>query len=191
MNFNTVNTLVGPYRLRQMLDQKRKRVLLRYRYYESKNGLNDLMISTPPQLRSFVGALGWCGRAVDAMADRMDFRGFKNDGLGLSGIFTANNPDVLIDSAILDALISACSFIYIFPAQDGSTKMQAIDGSNATGKIDPTTGLLTEGYAVLERSEKGEPLTEAYFCPTLPSITRAGGNMPHSSIPRHIRCSCL
>ena len=41
--------------------------------------------------------------------------------------------------------------------------MQVIDGSNATGIIDPITGLLKEGYAVLNRNDQGNPTLEAYF----------------------------
>ncbi|MDD6299439.1 MAG: hypothetical protein PUA66_06565 [Hornefia butyriciproducens] len=39
-----------------------------------------------------------------------------------------------------------------------------IDGSNATGIIDPTTGLLQEGYAVLSRdTDNRKVLKDAYF----------------------------
>ncbi len=41
--------------------------------------------------------------------------------------------------------------------------MYVIDGGNATGIIDQTTGLLEEGYAVLDRNDYGQPLIEAYF----------------------------
>ncbi|CMY03627.1 gp34 [Streptococcus pneumoniae] len=35
--------------------------------------------------------------------------------------------------------------------------------SNATGVLDPITGLLTEGYAVLKRDDNGYAVLEAYF----------------------------
>ncbi len=44
-------------------------------------------------------------------------------------------------------------------------RLQVIEASNATGVIDPITGLLTEGYAVLERDENARPTIEAYFGP--------------------------
>ena len=78
-----------------------------------------------------------------------------------------NNPDILFDSAILGALISSCDFIYISADEDGYPRLQVIDGGNATGIIDPFTGLLKEGYAVLDRDEYGEPTIEAYFTPEL------------------------
>ena len=148
--------------LRRKLNEKRIRVNIRYKHYEMKNVVMDLGISTPPDLRFWMGALGWCSKAVDSMADRLVFRKFEDDNLGMGEIFQMNNQDVLIDSAILGALISSCDFIYI--AKDGDeTKMQTIDGSNATGIMDPNTMMLTEGYAVLERNEFEMPIVEAYF----------------------------
>ena len=42
--------------------------------------------------------------------------------------------------------------------------IQVIDGANATGIIDPTTGLLTEGYAVLDRdADTDNVLMDAYL----------------------------
>ena len=40
-----------------------------------------------------------------------------------------------------------------------------LDGGEATGVIDEITGLLTEGYAVLERDKNKNPILEAYFTP--------------------------
>lgn len=148
--------------LRRRLIAKRTRVELRYKHYEMKNFVADLGISTPPDLMYWMGTLGWCSKAVDSMADRLVFREFEDDNLGMGDIFQMNNQDVLIDSAILGALISSCDFIYI--SKDGDdVKLQAIDGSNATGIMDPNTMMLTEGYAVLERNEWNMPITEAHF----------------------------
>lgn len=63
--------------LRNRLAFKRRRVLIRYGYYDMKNIVSDFGISTPPDLRYFMGALGWCGRAVDTLADRLVFRSFR------------------------------------------------------------------------------------------------------------------
>ena len=148
--------------LRRRLISKRTRVELRYKHYEMKNLVIDVGISTPPDLRMWMGTLGWCSKAVDSMADRLVFREFEDDNLGMGDIFMMNNQDVLIDSAILGALISSCDFIYI--SKDGDeVKLQTIDGSNATGIMDPNTMMLTEGYAVLERNEWNMPVTEAHF----------------------------
>ena len=152
-----------PY-LRRKLNSKRQRVLTRYKYYEMKNVTRDFGISTPPDLALWQSVLGWCGTAVDALADRIVFREFEDDNFNLNEIFEMNNPDIIFDSAVLSATISSCCFIYISPDEDGYPRLQVIDGSNATGIIDPITGLLEEGYAVLKRnSDTDNPTLEAYF----------------------------
>lgn len=150
--------------LRRKLNSKRQRVLTRYKYYEMKNVTRDFGISTPPDLALWQSVLGWCGTAVDALADRIVFREFEEDNFNLNEIFEMNNPDIIFDSAVLSATISSCCFIYISPDEDGYPRLQVIDGSNATGIIDPITGLLEEGYAVLKRnSDTDNPILEAYF----------------------------
>lgn len=157
--------LLGMEQLRNKLAIKRTRVLLRYKYYDMKFQAPDLGISTPPKMTSWRSVLGWCAKAVDSMADRLQFREFRNDNFRLNDIFQTNNRDILFDSAVKSALISSCCFIYISPGEDGYPRLQVIDGSNATGVIDPLTNMLLEGYAVLDRDRYGEPITEAYFEP--------------------------
>lgn len=149
--------------LRRKLECKRTRVNLRYRYYEMKNAVQDFGLVTPPEFKYFSECLGWCGKAVDSLADRLVFRTFREDNFDLNTIYQMNNPDVLFSSAILSALIASCSFVYIGRDEDGFPRMQVIDGGNATGIVDDTTGLLTEGYAVLQRNDYGTPVREAYF----------------------------
>lgn len=163
-----MSELKGIEYLRRKLAQKRTRVLMRYGYYEMKNQVKDFGKSTPEQFRNLNATLGWCGKAVDSLADRLVFREFKNDNFDLMEIFRMNNADILFDSAILSATIASCSFIYIAPDQDGFPRLRVIDAANATGRIDPITGMLTEGYAVLERKDgvkDGTPIEEAYLVP--------------------------
>ena len=163
-----MSRLMGIEYLRRKLEQKRTRVLLRYDYYEMKNHVKDFNITTPEIFRNLNAVLGWCGKAADSMADRLVFREFENDNFDLNEIFMMNNGDILFDSAVLSATIASCSFIYIAPDRDGYPRLRVIDGANATGRIDPVTGMLTEGYAVLERKDgtlDGKPTLEAYFVP--------------------------
>lgn len=157
--------LYGIAYLQFKLAMKRLRVLKRYGYYEMKNFAVDFGISTPPDLRYWFSVLGWCAKAVDSIADRLDFRGFRDDVFGLDQIYDQNNRDILFSSAMLGALISACDFIYIGEDDNGFPRLQVIDGGNATGILDQSTGLLTEGYAVLERDQIGTVIREAYFTP--------------------------
>lgn len=115
-----------------------------------------------------------CLIAVDTLADRLQLKGWKNDNFDLAQIFQMNNADILFDSAILGALISGCSFIYISEDEMGFPRLEVIDGANATGVIDPMTNLLKEGYAVLERDKFGKPVREAYFEPGLTTFYETG-----------------
>ena len=157
--------LYGIETLRTKLKSKATRVNTRYKYYDMKHLAEDFQISTPPRLRSWMNCLGWCAKAVDSLADRLVFREFVDDNFNLTNIYQMNNPDILMDSAILGALISSCDFIYISPDENGFPRLQVIDGGNATGIIDPITGMLTEGYAVLDRNDIGVETLEAYFIP--------------------------
>lgn len=151
-----------PY-LQWKLLQKRLRVGIRYLFYEQKNNAMDFGISSPPELKYYNSVCGWCAKGVDALADRLDFYGFRDDVFDLTQIFDQNNRDILFNSAILGALIASCSFIYISKGEDGFPRLQIIDAFDATGIMDPITQMLNEGYAVLERDQYGQPTREAYF----------------------------
>ena len=151
-----------PY-LQQKLIQKNLRTTTRYLFYEMKNITFDFGISTPPELKLWNSVVGWCAKGVDSLADRLNFHEFRDDVFGLEEIFNLNNRDILIDSAILGALINSCDFIYVSEDDTGYPRLQVIDGGNATGIIEPTSYLLNEGYAVLERDIYGQPTKEAYF----------------------------
>jgi len=156
--------LKGLEYLRKKLNKKSTRVLTRYKQYDEKYHDVDMGLTIPPNLRAqYRATIGWTTKAVDAMADRLVFREFGDDNFNFNEIFSMNNPDTFFDSAILSALISSCCFIYISPGDEPVPRLQVIDGANATGIIDPITGLLSEGYAVLARDDKGKPISEAYF----------------------------
>lgn len=150
--------------LKRKLISKRSRVQLRYNQYAMKHSDYEVGITIPPEIRQrYKAVMGWCAKGVDALADRLVFREFVNDDFEVNEIFHANNPDIFFDSAVLSALIASCCFVYISAGDDGMPRLQIIEASNATGVIDPITGLLTEGYAVLQRDDNDIPILEAYF----------------------------
>ncbi|WP_303819104.1 hypothetical protein [Ruminococcus flavefaciens] len=151
--------------LRSKLRTKAQRVNLRYKYYDMKSTVRKITALIPPEFKTVAYSLGWCGKAVDSIADRMFFDKIEKDDFMLNEIYSQNNADILFDSSILSALISSCSFLYIDKDYDGYPTIQCVDGGNATGIIDPVTNMLTEGYAVLKRADNGEALLEAYFKP--------------------------
>ena len=160
--------------LKNRLMLKRSRVLLRYKYYEMKNGIQYFRTIIPKEFMWMAETLGWCAKAVDALADRLSFREFKNDNFDLNTIYDMNNRDIFLDSAILSALISSCCFVYITEDVTGYPRLQVIDGGNATGIKDPISGMLKEGYAVINRDKYGNPELEAYFLPGRTEYYRGG-----------------
>ena len=166
--------------LRAKLAVKRNNVSRRYDYYEMKYLPYDPSPLIPTALKdSYRSVLGWCAKSVDSLADRLMFDGFESetDYFDMNGIFNMNNADILFDNAILGALISACDFIYISEDENGFPRLQVIDGRNATGIIDPITNMLVEGYAVLQRDDKDNVITEAYFIAGQTDIITKGNHM--------------
>lgn len=162
-------------KLSKQLKAKRDRGLLRYEFYEQKQKARDLGISTPDGLQWFGAVNGWCTKAVDGLADRLQFDTFENDNFNFNELFNQNNPDIFYDDAILGALITSCDFVYISRGEEkGAVRFQIIDGTNATGKIDDFTKLLTEGYAVLSRNKDHEVETFAYFTPGRTEVYEVG-----------------
>ena len=152
--------------LRKKLNLYQSRVNLRYKYYAMQDYRAPIGITIPAHVRAkYRATLGWTAKGVDCLADRLVFREFTNDDFNVTEIFDRNNPDILFDSAILAALIGSCCFIYISKGEDDEVRLQVIEASNATGVIDPITGLLVEGYAVLARDDYNQPTLEAYFEP--------------------------
>ncbi len=149
--------------LRKKLNRVSKRVNLRYDYYNMHKDDIDYGVTIPVELKSrYKATLGWCAKAVDSLADRLSFKQFDDDMFEINEIFKLNNPDIFFDSAMTNALIGSCSFVYISQGED-VPRLQVIEGNRATGIIDPITNLLIEGYAVLDVDQSGNPILEAYF----------------------------
>lgn len=150
--------------LRDKLKRYRYGALKRQKTYDMKNKDIEPSIAIPQQLRQqYQATLGWCSKAVDSVADRLVFREFAEDNFNINEIFQMNSADTLFDDAMLSALVNSCSFVYISEGEEDFPRLQVIQGSEATGILDPITRLLTEGYAVLSRDECGNPKEELHF----------------------------
>ncbi len=169
--------------LKKKLSSRRSRVNMRYEHYSMKNREYEIGFTIPKKIRDqYKAVLGWSAKTVDSLADRLIFREFANDNFDVNEIFRANNPDVFFDSAVLSALIASCSFVYISNGEEEIARLQVIEASNATGVIDETTGLLKEGYAVLERDENNKPSVEAYFTGDQTTFYYADKNVENFSL---------
>ena len=172
-------SIKGMAYLKNKLNTKRTRVLLRYKWYEQKACVQDLGISTPEGLEWLSIVAGWPTKAVDNLADRLQFDGFEDDVFDFKTMFDQNNPDIMPSDTILSALVSSCSFVFVTRGDldaEGNRKIRfdVIDGANATGTIESRTELLTEAYAVLDRDENDRVTREAYCTPGRTEIYENG-----------------
>lgn len=171
--------------LKKKLDRYRRGALKLNEIYDMKDKDMDFGITIPPELRrQYQATSGWCAKAVDSIADRLVFREFENDNFNINDIFRMNSADVFFDDAILSALVNSCSFVYISEGDEGVPRLQVIQGSDATGILDPITRLLTEGYAVLSRDDYGNPTDELHFLPDRTDLYKKGDlfqSYPHNA----------
>ena len=172
--------------LRKKLNIYTPRVRTRYKQYDMKYQDANLSVVIPKEVsHRYRSVMGWCSKAVDALADRLVFRDLEFDFLDMMSIFNRNNPDILFDNAILSALIASCSFVYISKDERDEVRLQVIEANNATGSIDPITGMLKDGYAVLERDKDGHAIVEAYFEPYKTTIINTVNNRVNTQIYNH------
>ena len=174
--------------LRKKLNAHKTRVDMRYKQYAMQHDEQMVGITIPPEIRRrYRSVVGWCAKGVDSLADRLVFREFENDDFQVNDIFKVNNPDVFFDSVVLSAMIASCSFVYISKGKDDEPRLQVIGAGDATGVIDPITGLLTEGYAVLDRDGNGNATVEAHFLPGQTKYYYADKNIQDSEVSHNFQ----
>lgn len=122
---------------------------VKYEYYNATQGVVDLGISVPKKFKNMKPGVGWASRAVNTIADRLNFDGFANDSFGINDLFDDTGAIAALNKAKTDALIAGCSFVATMPTDDGSVKLLPFTATEATGTIDQRTGLLDTGLAVV------------------------------------------
>lgn len=121
----------------------------KYDYYNATQKVVDLGISVPKNFTNLRPGVGWASRAVNTIADRINFDGFANDDFGVNDLFDKIGAPAVLNKAKTDALIAGCSFIAVMPTDEGSVKLLPFTATEATGTIDQRTGLLDTGLAVV------------------------------------------
>ena len=147
-------------RLFQVWAEKLARNQLRKKYYRAHNGLKDLGIAIPPQLRSLETALGWPAKAVDMLATRSRFDGFVYQGEtdGIDDILAANNFKLLYQQAVSSELVHSCSFVTVSAGGVGEPPVviSAYSAENAAGIWDSRRKRLECGFTVVEVDKKDQ-----------------------------------
>lgn len=124
----------------------------KYAYYEADHDTRDFGISTPRKMLHHRPGIGWASRAVNTLSDRVNFDGFAHDTYGVNNYFTQINATAVISQGKHDTAVAGCAFIAIAdnPEDDPAHPkiLVPFTAEEATGVINPTTGLLKYGLAV-------------------------------------------
>lgn len=136
------------HRLIFCLIEKQVKVQDKYDYYNADNDLPDFGISTPMRMRNLRPGIGWAGRAVNTLSDRVVFDGFANDTFGINDTLEKINGYSVLGKSKHDAFVAGCAFVAVSDDGKGGKVLVPFTAQEATGELDQTTGLLKWGLAV-------------------------------------------
>lgn len=156
------------------LAAKLPRNLLRAAYYDGKNAVKDLGISTPPSFRRVATVLGWPAKAVDVLNRRCNLDGFvipdgNADDLGLTDLWNANNLDSESAQAGVSSLIHSCAFLVTTLGDVDSGEPEVVitarDALSGTGVWDPRRRVLRSFLSVIDTDSDGRPTEMVMYLP--------------------------
>ena len=139
---------------------KLSRNRLRMRYYNGKNVLKDFGISIPPSLLNVETVVGWPQKAVDSMAVRCRFDGFKSPDpevqAMLDGIAQRSSLGVKFRQVAESTLIHSCCFATVTMDAEGKSRIDFYSAEQAAARWDDTAGRIAYGI-VIDLFEDGQP----------------------------------
>ena len=131
---------------------KLMRNMLKYRYYDGKNVLKDFGISIPPSLLNVETVVGWPQKAVDAMAVRCRFDGFKSGDADaqrmLDDISARSRLNVKFRQTTESTLIHSCAFATVSLDADGKSRIDFYSAENAAARWDDAAGRIAYGITI-------------------------------------------
>lgn len=168
------------------LKAKAPRNRLRAAYYDGKNAIRDLGISTPPSMRRTAIVLGWSAKAVDVLNRRCNLDGFTVPGvddaasLGLDDLWASNYLDTESSQAGVSSLIHATAFLISTQGDTESGEppvlITAKDALSGTGAWDRRARMLRSFLSIIDRDDKGDPTGLVLYLPNLNvSCVKVGG----------------
>lgn len=149
LNQDTLTTLTN------QVSEKRARNVLRTIYADGKNGLRDVGISLPPQMKYLEWALGWPMKAIQTLGARCSFDGYviagqDQDPFDLAGMLSDNNADSVFPQAFQSSLTHSVSFLTVTPGGPGEPDVLLLptEATTATGIWDRRTNSLSDALVV-------------------------------------------
>lgn len=158
------------------LAEKTPRNLLRAAYYDGKNAIRDLGISTPPNFRRIAFVLGWSAKAVDILNRRCNLDGFvvpgaSADEFGMTELWTDNYLDTEAPQAGVSSLIHSTSFLVATQGDEEAGEPAALitakDALSGTGMWDRRKRRLNSFLSVIEFDKEGKPISMVMYLENL------------------------
>lgn len=167
----------------KQLRDKAPRNQLRAAYYDGKNAVRDLGISTPPHMRRIALVLGWSAKAVDTLNRRCKLEGFTTPSDELS----ATVEQIMLDNLLameapqagVSSLIHSTAFLVTTQGDEGAGEPPVIitakDALSGTGVWDRRRRVLRNFLSVIETDKDGDPTEFVLYMPDVNVfVTRNG-----------------
>lgn len=138
----------------------------KYEYYDADNDIRDYGISTPAKMVHLRPGIGWASRCITTLSDRVVFEGFVGDKFGINAYMESINGLRVINNLTDDVFIGGCSFVAVTDDLETDKKILVpFTATEATGKVNQTTGLLEHGLAVMRWAEPQPKKRGVRFAP--------------------------
>lgn len=136
-------------------------------YYDGQQRLEVLGLAIPPELARFTVIVNWPGVVVDAIADRLDVKGFRLPGTDvgdpdLYATWVANGMVDLDLMARLDYLIYGRTYKCVGVNEDGTSRITVESPRQIITRRDPRTNKIVEALR-LNAADDGQAKRATWY----------------------------
>jgi hypothetical protein len=149
---------------------------LRAAYYDGRNAVRDLGISTPPNFRRIATVLGWSAKAVDVLnrrchLDRFVVPGMDIDSLGVTDLWDDNFLATESSAAGSSSLIHSTAFLITTQGDpeegEPDVLITARSALSGTGMWNRRKRALDSFLSVINTNDEGDPVEMVMYLPDL------------------------
>lgn len=162
-------------------------------YYDGEAGIKNLGIAIPEAMANVEAVVGWPEIVVDALAERLEWRGWRSEGAGTFGldyVFNENQLDVEVSKAILDSLVTGVGFLAVTAggSDEPHVIIDAVPSTQATYVWDERLNRMA--YGLVSRSGTDGKRTQALYTPD-ETITLVDGEVTGRFVHNRGRCGLV
>ena len=159
--------------MEQQIKDQEERNRARWAYYTAEQEFRNLGIAIDPQYENFVTILGWCGKAIRSLANRIKFEGYvlasePEHYTGLNDKFDQTRFMSQFYQGLESMLVYGCHFMAFTRGNVAAGEPEVISwgfsARNATGLWDSRVpGRLRAGLTINKRDKQGNPLVKIMY----------------------------